>query len=432
MTVALVVPPPVPTTAPAPNNLIDLYFQYVGETESPATFHRWSALATIGAFLGRRYSFQLGHSRINPNIYVMLMGSPGTRKSTAIKVASSLIQKAGYSSVAATKTTKEKFLCDLAGEVSEFDALAEAEDIMERNLFGPATAADAEILIAADEFNIFIGNGNIEFLSLLGTLWDYDGIFEDKKKNSKSLKILNPTVSILSGNTPVGFSLAFPPEAIGQGIFSRLLLVHGENTGRKITFPTPPSLEVTSALVQAFQQMKAIATGTATLSAESEKALDAIYQGQLGTSDVRFESYNNRRFTHLLKLCLITSASSFRNTIELDDVILANTILTHTEHTMSKALGEFGKARHSDVAHKVLQYLESKVAVVSVKELWKQVHNDMEDIKQLRDLLSNLQIADKILSAQGGFLARRRILEETSSAFVDFSLLSDEERRYIS
>jgi hypothetical protein len=99
---------------------------------------------------------------------------------------------------------------------------------------------------------------------------------------------------------------------------------------------------------------------------------------------------------------------------------------------MSKALGEFGKARHSDIAHKILQYLESKVAVVTVKELWKQVHNDMEDIKQLRDMLSNLTIADKIIAAQGGFLARRKVLEETSSEFVDFSLLTEEERRYIS
>lgn len=366
---------------------------------------------------------------MHPNIYAMLMGSAGSRKTTAIKVATSFIKKAGYLSIAAERTTKEKFLCDLAGE-SGFEEDS-SEDIMERNLFGPASDKDAEILIAADEFNIFIGNGNIEFLSLLGTLWDYDGVFEDKKKNSKSLKIQNPTVSILAGNTPTGFALAFPPEAIGQGIFSRLLLVHGEVTGKRITFPEPPSLEITSALVQQFHQMRAVAIGKAELSSEARAALDSIYQNQGGAHDVRFESYSNRRFTHLLKLCLITSASAFRNTIQLPDVILANTILTHTEHTMSKALGEFGKARHSDIAHKVLQYLESKVAVVTVKELWKQVHNDMEDIKQLRDLLSNLTIADKIIAAQGGFLARRKVLEETSSAYVDFSLLTEEERKYI-
>ena len=412
-------------------NLIDQYLQYLGEVETPTIFNRWAALSIIGTYIGRRYRFQLGHSPVHPNLYVMLMGSPGTRKSTAIKTAAALIRKAGYISIAANKTTKEKFLCDLAGEVGEFDTSSDAEDIMDLNLFGAASERDAEMLIAADEFNIFLGNGNLEFLSLLGDLWDYDGLFEDKKKNSKSLKIMNPTISILAGNTPTNFALAFPTEAIGQGIFSRLLLVHGEPTGIKITFPTTPSIEATAALVSSFQAVRAIAIGEATLEPEAREALDTIYRTQKGPTDVRFESYYNRRFTHLLKLCLITSASAYRNTIHLEDVILANTILTHTEHTMSKALGEFGKARHSDVSHKVLQYLESKAAVVSVKELWKQVHNDMEDIKYLRDMLSNLVIADKIIAAQGGFLARRRVMEESSSQFVDFSLLTPEERNFV-
>lgn len=409
-------------------SLLDLYFDYIGESECPSVFHRWSALTVIGAYLGRRYFLPLGHSVVNPNIYCMLMGSPGTRKSTAIKIASSLAKKAGYDNIAANKTTKEKFLMDLAGEENEYDA---PEDILDANLFGQGDG-DAEILIAADEFNIFIGNGNIEFLALLGDLWDFSGEFQDKKKTSKSIKIVNPTVSILAGNTPVGFSLAFPPEAIGQGIFSRLILVHGEPTGRKITFPETPSMEKTAALVEGFRMMKAAVIGQAEMSPEARSALDHIYKKFSGIGDVRFESYANRRFTHLLKLCLICSASSFRSSILLDDVILANTILTHTEHTMPKALGEFGKAKHSDVAHKVIQYLESRMEVATLKDIWKQVHTDLEDMKILRDMLSNMVVAEKIISSKGGFLAKRKLVHERDNTFVDFSLLSEEERSYLS
>lgn len=412
-------------------DLIAAYLDYLGDTESPTVFNRWSAITAFGALLGRRYFFQLGHFTIYPNSYVMLMGSPGTRKSTSIKVATSLIQKAGYTTIAADKTTKEKFLLDLSGEGMEDEE--GAADILDRNLFGSSDdKPDAEIFVAADEFNSFIGNGNIEFLSLLGVLWDYNGVFKNRVKNSKSIEITNPTVSILSGNTPTGFSLAFPPEAIGQGIFSRLILVHGEATGKRITFPVAPSIEATAAMVTALHKMKEVAVGAATLTNEAHAALDTIYKSWKGLADVRFESYANRRFTHLIKLCLICSATRLSNTISLEDVIYANTILTHTEHSMPKALGEFGKAKHSDVAHKILQYLESQVRVVSVKELWKQVHNDLEDIKNLRDLLSNLTIADKILTAQGGYLARRVMLEESSSLFVDFTRLSQEERSYIS
>jgi hypothetical protein len=362
----------------------------------------------------------------------MLMGSPGTRKSTAIKIAAKLIKQAGYTKIAAERTTKEKFLMDLAGESGETGE-AEIEDLMEQNLFGTDTIKeDAEVLIAADEFNTFVGNGNIEFLSLLGVLWDYEGSFEDKKKNSKSIVINNPTVSLLAGNTPTGFSLAFPSESIGQGIFSRLILVHGESTGKKITFPKPPDSASTAALIEAFNLVKSAVSGPAKLTAGAEALLDHIYKSFDKLPDVRFESYSTRRFTQLVKLALIISASHIRSTITEDDVVFANTILTHTEHTMPKALGEFGKARNSDVAHKVIQILESSLIPVTKKVLWKQLHNDLSSMTELGEMLSNLIGADKIISVQGGFIARRAVLEETNSGTVDYSLLTSEERNYVS
>lgn len=357
----------------------------------------------------------------------MLMGGAGSRKSTAIKIASSLLKKAGYTQVAAERSTKEKFLMDLAGE----DAAHDSGDIMEQNLFGDAQG-ECEILIAADEFNTFIGNGNIEFLSLLGVLWDYSGVFEDRKKNSKSLKIQDPTVSILAGNTATGFSLAFPSEAIGQGIFSRLILIHGEKTDKRITFPEPPSPDNEKLLIDLFHAVRQVASGNAGLSPVAKNLLDTIYKSWNGVTDVRFESYVNRRFSHLIKLCLITSAAALRNTIEETDVIYANTILTHAEHSMSKALGEFGKARNSDVAHKIISLLESSYLPVPLKQIWKEVHNDLEDISTLKDMLANLILAEKIVSDKGGFLAKRKILEEVSTDYVDFSLLSNEERTFIS
>ncbi len=408
-------------------DLIAAYLSYIGESEAPTTFHRWSCLSIIGAWLGRRYSFQLGHFNIASNLYVMLMGGAGSRKSTAIKIAASMIRKAGYDRIAAERTTKEKFLMDLSGAENEFDSKG---NIMEETLFGPANHI-AELLVAADEFNTFVGNGNIEFLSLLGVLWDYSGRFEDRKKNSKSLIIEDPTVSILAGNTATGFSLAFPAEAIGQGIFSRLILIHGEKTDKRITFPEPPSPETERLLIDILHAVRQVASGNATLSPVAKKLLDTIYKSWGGISDVRFESYSNRRFSHLIKLCLIVSASALRATIEETDVVYANTILTHAEHSMSKALGEFGKARNSDVAHKVIQLLEGSYTAVPFKEIWMAVHNDLEDVSALKDMLSNLVIAEKVLSTKGGFLAKRRVLEEVSTDYVDFSLLTDEERRYV-
>lgn len=419
---------------PQRTDFISAYLAYIGQTEAPCTFHRWSCIAILGAWLGRRYSFKLGHFNINSNMYVMLMGGAGSRKTTAIKLATSLLRDAGYTNIAAERSSKEKLLMDLAGEVGTSGEVygANGRDIMDENLFGKSDHV-SEILIAADEFNIFVGTGNIEFLSLLGVLWDYNGKFEDRKKNSKSIIVTDPTVSILAGNTATGFSLAFPAEAIGQGIFSRLILVHGEKTQKKITFPQAPPASVQKDLVDILYAIRQVAVGSAVLEDGARLLLDKIYQNWTGTLDVRFESYTNRRFTHLLKLCLNLSASALRGTITESDVLYANTILTHAEHSMPKALGEFGASKHSEITHKLIQMLENSYVPVSLKDLWKQLHNELEDIGKLKDILGNLVIAEKIFGVKGGFLAKRSIYqEEKDDDTVDFSMLSAEERTYIS
>lgn len=401
-------------------DFFSMYFSYTENTECPQFFHRWCAIAGIGAFLGRTYSLPHGHFLINPNIYCMLIGTPGTRKSTSIKLIKSLIQQAGYTNIAADRTSKEKFLLDLAGE----DTPDSDSDLASINLFGECNGEDKEYFIAADEFNDFIGLGNLEFISLLGSLWDYSGVYKSRLKNSKSISIYNPTISILGGNTPTSFSLAFPPEILGQGFFSRLLLIYGETTGKKIPFPKPPAEEDTRLLIEFFTEMKARVSGAATLTPSAEKLLEKIYHSWEGIDDVRFDSYSNRRFTHLLKLILIISASRLSTQIDEGDVIYANTILSHTEHLMPKALGEFGKAKHSDTVHKIMQVLDSTNEILTVKDIWKHVMQDLEKLNDLVDILRNLTVAEKILAVHGGFVAKKKVLIEVSDGLVDYSLLS--------
>jgi hypothetical protein len=423
------------------NDFISAYFQYIGETEAPMTFHRWSCITILGAWIGRDYCFHLGHFNIKPNIYCMLMGTAGSRKSTAIKIAARLLGKTGYNTIAADRTTKEKFLLDLSGAPDfvldsngKLSGKSSSDStLMEEALFGDM--ADSvhipEMLIAADEFNTFVGNGNIEFLSMLGVLWDHEGTFKNKVKNSKSVELHNPYVSIIAGNTPTGFSLAFPAEAIGQGIFSRIILVHGEPTGKRITFPEGPSEADTKQILDILHAIKGITKQAAVITNGAKRLLDAIYRSSTPMSDVRFESYANRRFSHLLKICLVLSAAAMRSVIEECDVVYANTVLTHTEHGMSKALGEFGKSRHSDVNHKLISILENSYEPMPVKELWKQLHNDLDDIATMKDMLTSLVIADKVLGTKQGFLIKRKVFEEVEGKYVDFSLLTEEERRYI-
>lgn len=399
------------------------YLDYTNGTECPRFFNRWCGLSMLGAFLGRNVQLELGSFKIFPNMYTMLIGVPGTRKSTAIKTSKKLLKLTGYNTFSADKSSKEKFILDLAGE--DADPLA---SVTTDTLWGDLDADSAsEMFIAADEFNNFIGNGNLEFVSLLGELWDYDGIYSNRIKNGKSVSVNNPTINILGGNTPTGFSLAFPSDAIGQGFFSRLLLIYSEPSGKKITFPKAPSNEYTSHMVDFLSRIRSSSIGTITVSDTAVRLLDKIYQEFSPIPDVRFEHYSNRRFTHLLKLAIIVTCSRCSTEISESDVIYANTVLVHTEKLMPKALGEFGKSRHSDVTHKIISVLEGSFKPMNIMELWSQVAADLEKVTDLTGVIQGLVMADKIIQTKEGFLARRVRLEAEYSEIVDYGYLSPEE-----
>lgn len=410
-------------------SIVDMYLHnFVEATESTTIHHRWCFLSIAAATLGRKFYLPFGHWKIYPNMYTMLMGEPATRKSSAISIAEDLLRATGYESIAKGKTSHEKFLMDLGRH--EMGEKKDAEDGIRfnDNLWDDSNEAH-ELFVAADEFNNFIGLGNYSFISTLGELWDGKDEHPVRFKNSTSFNIHEPVVNILGGNTQTGFCLAFPPEIIGQGFFSRLLLIHAEPSGRRITFPKAPSEAVKEKLVERLQLMRSTISGAATLTKEAEEAVDYIYQKQAPIEDVRFQNYAGRRLTHMLKLCMLYAATELRTEINLHDVILANSTLGFAEARMPQALGEYGKGKNSDVAAKILLILENAEVPMSAKDLWAAgIDTDLEKLSQLAEILVGLKMADKIMEHAGKLLIKRKPKVE-SGRFMDFSLLLENERK---
>lgn len=426
------------------NSLLDFYLDYSKETEPPSNYHRWCIILGVAAMLGRNFHLQFGSFKIHPNIYCMLVGESGSRKSTAIRSVRKLITAAGYTTVAADKTTKEKFLLDLQGDAEDLLDSGSARRSYDRatseNLWGSEAVHDGvprEILIAADEFNDFIGIGNVDFCSMLGQLWDYEGVYQSRVKNGRSVAIPDPTISILSGNTSQNIALAFQPELIGQGWFSRLLLIYGEKSGRKYTIPPMPSPVETSKLIFFLKEIQQKVRGSAEVTASAYQMLDSLYHEWTDLQDVRFRNYSTRRLTHLLKLVLIRAASRLSKQIEPADVVWANTVLSAAEHNMPKALGEFGRGKHSAVADKIVRMLTGTDKPLGIKDFWKECHKDLEKPQDLAVIIQSLEQAEKIFSVKDvstqknlGWLSKG--VKVRNEKYVDWSLLTEEERKLIS
>jgi hypothetical protein len=391
--------------------------------------------------MGRQVWIPFGSTRIFPTQYIMFIGDPGSRKTTAINMAVDVLRSAGYTTFAAKRTSKEKFLLDLAGEPEEIDnkrssnrsAMEELDAMSMLNTM--AQDLPREVMISADEFNNFMGPGNLEFQSILGELWDWDAKefgYTYRLKNSRDLNIFQPTVSILAGNTPSNFALCFPPVSIGQGFMSRLLLIHGEGTGRKITFPEEPSEQLKEGLLRQLLTMKRDLHGKMDFDKQAKEMLDTIYRTWPDLEDLRFKHYSTRRFTHLLRLCIIYACARLSPIIEPLDVVRANTVLAYAETLMPKALGELGKSKGSEAANKVMQALFAAKAPLTVSYLWKIVRSDLDKPQDLTQVLANLQYADQIQLVKTeekgtlGYLPKTKTIDR-KVLYIDYNYLKGKE-----
>lgn len=364
------------------------YFKFVGRTEAPMQFHRWCALSCLSSILGRKVWMPFGHTNIFPNQYILLIGEPATRKSTAIGIARKALEASGYKRFAKERTSPERFFIDMAKPSFLDDPEEDFEMLVPEQ--------PSEMAILNGEFLDFIGRNNMDFLTALTNLWDNLPVYEHPKIHGKSVCIYQPTLNILGGATVKGLGLSIPPEAIGTGILSRLILVQGELTGKKITFPDPVDKKASDEVVETLMRIRREMKGEIGRSPEAEKIMDRIYKNCVEIPDARFTDYAGRRFIHFLKIAILIAISEGRKVIETEDALKANTILYAAERRMPKALGEFGRSKYSDVTNTIMNILNRAIAPVSHAELWKIVSKDLSEIKELGTVMRNLLSSDRV------------------------------------
>lgn len=403
-------------------DFFETYFDYVGETEAPLLYHRWSIVSALGALLSRSCWLPFGHSEIYPNQYIMLMGSPGARKSSAIGIAKKLLKDVGYSRFAPDRLSKERFLMEMKPKHDE-ELDADLTDLV--------YDAPSELYVVAEEFTDFVGHGGIEFMTMLTKLWDNMDRYEHPKIHGKSVVVEKPTVNLIGGNTVQGLALALPPEALGNGFMSRVIFVHAEPTGKKITFPKPVSSSIKQQLINHLEEIKGTIAGEFSYDSEAHGLLDRMYREFRDVDDHRFRHYSTRRFTHLLKLCIILAAADLRTNITGKDALNANTLLHYTELRMPKSLGEFGKSKYSDSAHLVLDALAHTTKPMTINELFKVVARDLSKISELSDIIKNLMAAEKIqvitIKGKQGYMPLYKEVKEWDPSLLNKSFLLEEE-----
>lgn len=403
------------------------YMEFVDldHQEAPAIYHRWTLASIIGTLLGRQFYMPFGKGIIYPNQFIMLMGTPGARKGTAMNIGKDLLKLSGYNRFSASRTSLERFLIDMRQtDLSGSDTITDLEALV--------MDTPSESYVFAGEFVDFIGPNDISFINLLTNLWDNLSEYKHPKIQGKSVEVYKPTVNLFGGSTPQTFAIAFPPEVIGTGFTSRLLLVHGDPTGKKIAWPAELDHLAMEQMAQHLKAIREEVTKEAVVTKEAKKLAQEIYNNEVHVDDSRFTFYQQRRYGHLLKLSMIQAAANLSNVIKEEHILWANTMLAMAEKKMPRALGEFGKSRYAEVANEILTWMDKKTRPVTVGDIFKAVSRSISKLPELQEIMANLKAAEKIkvvqLQGKTGYMTNHVQAPEWKSSLLDINWLTDEER----
>lgn len=422
------------------------YLAMVEDTESPRIFHVWNAIYAISCALGRRCWFEFGPTVIWPNQYVLIVGTPGTRKSTAASLMKRQLSAATGVRFAPGDTAGQRqgLIKALAntGEQKEFlesallngrddsmmaltlDEISEVTNVPDSLEAAFISVADKHhMAVVASEFSQFIGQNQNQLLDFLTQMWDGDDYSYQTKSGDTDLK--NPLLNIIGCTTPSSIAASMPSAVVGQGFLSRMILVYGAKKYKSVPRPASLNPELVQSIQDTLNNVYYNCNGVFTESEEAREYSIGLYDYTLEISDSRFGYYNERRYTHLIKLAMALCASR-GDSMEISraDYDEANRILRATERGMPDALGEFGMNPLASVKQAMLEHIRTN-AFVEVPSLQASFHRDAK-ATEITDALNDLHRSGQVRIVQGvnGLMTVHAVLHKSDTEDAMLKLLS--------
>lgn len=379
------------------NETIKKYLRLVAKTEPPILHHIWSLVSMMSANLGRRCWFEFGPMPILPNQYILLVGDPGVRKSTAMGLAKKLIKGNGSIRLAPDDTggQRQGLITAMLDQTEDVASMLEGLEGVDEDV-SPVTVDPEDrhtMYCFASEFASFIGQGSYEMVTFLTKMWDGED-HNYTLKNSKAV-LEKPLLNLLGGTTPTALATSLPMEVVGQGFLSRVVLVYAESS-MKIARPEPLAEQPLAELREIFNYVANNFSGPFKETKAASSLLDSLYLKEHKIEDTRFVYYQTRRHTHLIKLVMAMAALRGSQEIITEDVEDAEELLSLTESAMPNALGEFGLSPLGLARQKLLDFINQSPDPFTANNLWSLMQRDMKMVdftQTLKDFVTEGKVS---------------------------------------
>lgn len=349
------VPGPAPSPAPGQfilpsTSWIGSFVEWSEQLASPIILRTWCGVAAVSGALERR-CWTTTFAPLYPNVYVILVAAPGVGKTLPISAVLRLWRKQSELNVGSDTITK-------AGTIDELKESFRSVTIPPNDFM-----MFHSLLIGSEELTNLIPSYDLEFLGILGKIYDCGDRVQERTRKLGRIDVDSPHMTILGATQPKFLSSLFPDAAYGQGFASRLILVY---SNQRVSGNLWPDQSARDALKE---KEKFLSRGLGRIVsmvgeftwAPAAKRLLAKWEDE-GYPPVptyhRLEHYCQRRRTHILKLSMVFSAAESSALIVTEDhVRLAMGLLFDTEDLMPEIFREMSQASTPTVVQDCLHWM---------------------------------------------------------------------------
>lgn len=354
---------------------------YTQDSESPSSFHFWTAVSTLAGALRRRVWIDMRKFQWTPNFYIILVGPPGiATKSTSTRTGMKLLESVPNIHFGPPSITWQK-LADSLSDAIEHMKIINGNGEEE---FIPMSC----ITVPVSELGTFLKIEDAALVDVLVDLWDGQQTrWGHATKTSGTVDIRNPWLNIIACTTPAWLKANFPDNLIGGGLTSRIVFVFGDT--KRSLIPYPDEVISDAAYRDTELKLKAdlleISTlqGEYTLSPSARKwGHDWYTQHWTGVRPIymasdRYGGYHSRKQTHIHKLALVLAAAqSNRRVIERANLEEATQILEGSEIHMIKVFDSIGMVSEARHVAELVAYARAH-SFLTADQLYKLVQNIM-------------------------------------------------------
>lgn len=309
------------------DNFVEAFCHYSEVFNTTPLYARASALWMVGTAVRRQVAMRGRGNNISPNLFIELVGGPGTGKSQSINAVRSIFLPATSRSIIPSSVTR-----------------AGMEDYMKGNLQQTKTP-DGSLLLSheciglSEEMQGILPDQDLGHLTLYNLLYDLPAIHKAVTRTHGEVRLEAPYCSILTGAQPAFLAVSMPEQAWGMGFMSRSIMIFDTPRDRQSIFRLRDVNHKLKA--DLIHDLKLIADlcGYIEWTNEAISLYDEWWVEAGGTpipSQKRLMmGYNSRRELQMLKLAIIHSMSRGSDLIvDLPDVAAAITDLLHFESQM--------------------------------------------------------------------------------------------------